>query len=516
MNNTPSRMQGGIFIWGCALFAAVGAIAETVRCCRGAGEFCGAVFWAAGAAGFILWQMSKAIRKHTVSPEMEKGPLLGLVCSGTSAFLAGYWHCLRESGSHGFALLCGLAWATALAWCLLLVGRGLNRQASGLHGEPFSRRWMSIPGHARIVCGILMGVWLLGIVFAAGRVLSHGMSLPVWKGIGISFGAVGGWLALAAGLRPFVFRTTLRAMHLPEEFAPASPHSVCGDSFALHEYCTALAFGGTTMIAFMYRPAWAESAPGSVLAVGALLSAAALALVLFLARDDLSERFRAQWRGEARATVRTWKEECGKQHREALREWVVGHAVENAPSGSPGQPGFREMAEKARRTLNAVFCELGNMKYITGAVMADRGELAAKYAGDLFDHLTLAPVDREEWLEDASDTVLAEWVARARAGTPEIDEEEIEREGREKLTEVLAAADWAQLPPSCRFPLVFRKADGILEWEIELAGDGSVFLRDTGGAPSGPLAEFSIGTLTESIDRELGKAGTAAMQKDVG
>lgn len=512
MTDPPIRMQGGVFIWTCALFAVPSAVAVVFRSYDGFWEFFATCLLAAGIACLAYYLVKMLICKRTGSLDGERGPLVGLVSMGASVFVIGYYTQLRAHPDRSPYVWAFFAWgigALATAALLLLVGRGLNLCDHGLRREGVLADWNGMSDQAQTAALVMEAVPALVAIVYICDVLVYGMRLKTW--------VIAGNLVFTAGLLLSLFawsRRTVLAFAVLKlsaraigRFVPRTPCAIWRDSFTVQEFLAALVASGAVAAVFAFCPRLLQDPVPylSLTSVGVLVGYSALILVWYLDRSQLADLLCGQWRKEKILFLQMGHEESVRRHRAAVRERVLDSFRANADANWDDMTVIKGVAERVRRFLNLKFCEDGRMKYVSRCAFPDRIDVLQQVVGELFDSgsCTLPEGDGLEIYERMTDEQLLAKASEMESGRVDGDLSAIEADARACVGELSAKIAMSGVRPRCRLSLDFREGSRICGLEVEMDESGSATLFDAGANGGAVLRKCTADDLGEVLEREL-------------
>ncbi len=512
MTDPPSRIQGGVFIWTCALFAVPSAIAVVIRSYDGLWELFATCLLAAGIACLAYYLVKMLICKRAGSLDGERGPLAGLVSMGASVFIIGYYTQLRaqpDRSPYVWAFFaCGIG-ALAIVVLLLLVGRGLNLYDHGLRREGVLAEWNGMTVKARIAAFVMEAVPALVAIVGVCDVLIYGMRLKTW--------VIAGNLVFTAGLLLSLFAWSRRrflafaVLKLSARgigrFVPRTPCAIWRDSFTAQEFFAALAASGALAVVFAFCP-WLLQGPVPYLlltSAGVLVGFSALILFWHLDRTHLADLLCGQWREEKILFLQTGHDESVRRHRAVVRERVLDSFRANAGANWDDMTVIKGVAERVRRFLNLKFCEDGRMKYVSRCAFPDRIDVLLLAVGELFDSgfCTLPEAGGLEIYERMTNEQLLAKSSEMETGRADGDLSAIEADAKTCVDELSAKIASSGIRPRCRLILDFREGSRTCGFTVEIDEGGSASLFDAranGGAVLRKCAEDDLG---EALEREL-------------
>ena len=509
MTEPPSRIQGGVFIWTCALFAVSSAIAVVFRSYEGFWEFFATCLLAAGIACSAYYLVKMLICKRAGSLDGERGPLVGLVSMGVSVFVIGYYTQLRAHPDQPPYVWAFFAWgvgALAMTGLLLLVGRGLNLYDHGLRREGVLAEWNGMTDQAQTAVLVMEAVPGLVAIVTVCDVLAYGMSLKVWMIVGNLFFMTGLILSLFAWCRRTVLDAAVLKLSAKAigRFVPRTPCAIWRDSFTLQELFAALAASGVVAAFFVFCPRLLRD-PVSYLSftsAGVFVGFSVLILIWHFDRSHLADLLCGQWRKEKILLLQTGHEESVKRHRAAVRERVLDSFRANAGANWDDMTVIKGVAERIRKFLNLKFCEEGRMKYVSRCAFPDRIEVLLQVVGELFDSgfCTLPEAGGSEIYERMTNELLFAKSSEMEAGRTDGDLSAIEADAKTCFDELSAEIARSGIRPRCRLSLDFREGSRICGFEVEMDESGAATISDArakGGAVLRKCTEDDLGKVLE-------------------
>ncbi len=478
MTGAVDRRKGLAFIWICAFFAVVKAWVGGVG---SFGEFpeiaLAAIFLAQGVGCLVYFAGDFLSRKGVGGLDGGKWSLCGLVVAGAAVFQSEFFDwaqaCDSFGSSCGVGLLC-LLHAVMRVSLLWLAGYCIARYDVGLRRDGVPRDWLAMDERARWTSVGACCPLAAAAFFALIDLLCYGLRFKIWVVVGDAFYSSGVFLCLLLYLRRAVFWMVVRPRVAKAfdfaKFHAKAPVSIWGRAFTVPEYSAAALLAGSEMLVFFVFPQLFKSWSLLVVSICALAGLLALVLVLCLDGNHLSSMLHEQWRTETKKFLLSRHEWYAKAYRKALRDCVVEHFTAAEKRSWKDIETIREIAEGMRRSLNLRFCEDGAMKYLSQFDIVDRKSAAGRYAGRLFDGKCGADIpglrlkDPADMTDEQLLSSLAEVEKWHDADSIRPRAEDVDR----CVSDLQALADWADLRPTCRFLLEFRRGKGGRDYELEV------------------------------------------------
>ena len=512
MTEPPSRIQGGVYIWTCALFAVPSAIAVIFRSYDGFWEFFATCLLAAGIACLAYYLVKMLICKRAGSLDGERGPMAGLVSMGASIFVVGYYTRLRTYPAEPSYVWNCMVWgfsAIAITLVLLLGGRGLNRYDNGLRKSCVVEYWNGMTEKAQIATFVMGTVPALVALLGICDILAGGMSLKLWMVLGNLIFMTGVMLALFGWSRKafLVIIVKKRSFQQVGPFPPEFPDLIWHDSLTIQDFCAALAASGLVSMVFFFSP-WLLLNPVLYLlitAVGVFVGFLALFVALNLDLGHICNLLRRQWRKETIALLQLQHGESVKRHRQFIRERVLASFKTSSDANWSDLTLITSLSERVRRFLNMKFCQDGRMRYITRYTLPDRREVLLRYVGEKFDDglYKFPGEDDVDDYERMTDEQLLAKVSGVSSGNAEGSLPSIETYVKTCVNELSARIDWSQIRPRCRFRIDIRKESKIRALDVEMNENGDAVVSDAVVSENNVLHTTRVDKLDETIEREL-------------
>jgi len=477
MTDQPERLQGGVFVWICALFAVVDAVGSLADSYNGFWEFFFALIATVGFAWLTYNIMGKVIRAHAGSLEGEEGPLWGFVTIGAAAFLHKFYcfairyHAQEESFSVYFKVYLKTAFVAAcIVFLLLLAGRNLNQHRLGYH--KVLRDWSELNEKAKAACVVVLSIFVTAVLIVFVDILLYGLRFNTWAVLGDSIYSAGVFLFVLSFIRPFISNIVVRYFVSKvldiSRYCPEKPWTIRQDSFTVPEYGTTVLFAGLEISLFVTSPQLFKCSYLIVLPICTLACLSVLILIYWLDREHLASVLHASWRKECTEFLLSYHTRYINIYKVVLKERALERFKEVDDSAWENVTLIRNIADDARRSLNMRFCEEGKMKYILHYDIFGKRESFLKYIGrvydEKFDSMELGSKVRRP--EDMPDEQLLKSVIEFRGM---VDGKSIEpvSDDVEKCASILReTADWPQVGPICRFVIAFRRGDSVHNLEI--------------------------------------------------
>ena len=515
MTNFPSRIQGGVFVWVCALFVVPTAIAVVCRSYDGFWEFFATCLLAAGIACLAYYLVKMLICKRVGSLDGERGPLVALVSMGASVFVIGYYTQLRAHPDRVPYVWAFLAWgigALATAALLLLVGRGLNLYDHGLRREDILAEWNGMTDHAQTAVLVMEAVPALVAIVAVCDTLVYGMSLKAWMIAGNLVFMAGLMLSLFAWSRRVVLAAAVLKLSAKAigRCVPRTPCAIWRDSLTLQEFFAALAASGAVTAVFVFCPRLLQDPVSylSLTSVGVFVGFSALVLIWHFDRSHLADLLCGQWRKEKILLLQTGHEESVRRHRVAVRERVLDFFRANAGANWDDMTVIKGEAERVRKFLNLKFCEDGRMKYISRCAYPDRVDVLLQVVGELFDSgfCTLPEAGGLEIYERMTNEQLLAKSSEKEAGRVDGDLSAIKTDAETCVDKLSAEIARFGVRPRCRLSLDFREGSRICGFEVEIDESGVATISDARTNGGAVLRKCTENELGEILEHELASA----------
>ena len=518
MSEDVNRIQGGVFIWFFALSLAASALVTLYRSYNGLWEFFLACLAASVVACLAYFAFGALIVMRAGRIDDERGPLIGLVCIGASVFLIGYYARLNACPEQPPYVKAWLVWAflsLGVSYVSLLIGRGLNKYGTGLMNGSILQSWSMMGERAQTMCMAISLIAVVAFVFVLGNILLNGLRLQLWMFFLNSVFSSCGILVLFASLRKVIFRLFTEyvwSKHL-ERRCPKAPYAVLGDFFSIPEICASIAFGGVVALVFIAYPSLFASSYVLTTVLGALLSFAMLCTIWQLDEQFFLKLMKKQWRKELIEYILSRREEYSSRHVEAVRSWIMDHFMKSDESGWDDVTSLHMTAERVRRTLNARYCEEGNMKYISRYELLDRRELKALCMVRLYDQYCNVSQVRFGVDDDISDENLRMQYEEAKKLSLGEDSKLVEMDAVSSIHDLMPRMADSQIRPRCRMSMCFRGEES-RHLEIELDDLANAGLIEKTGEKDRELMRFASGSADDAI-RQLEIILTAGNYSDL-
>ena len=477
MTDQPERLQGGVFVWICALFAVVDAVVSLAYSYNGFWEFFFALMATVGFAWLTYNVMGKVICAHAGSLEGEKGPLWGFVTIGAATFLHKFYcfatrcHAQEESLSAYFKVYLKTAFVAACTVLLLLLaGRNLNQHRLGFH--KVLSDWSELNEKAKAACVVVLSIFAAAMLIVFVDILLYGVRFNTWAVLGDSIFSAGVFLLVLSLTRPFIFNVAVR--HFVSKvldfsrYCMEKPWAITQDSFTVPEYGTTALFFGLEISLFVTSPQLFKCSYLMVMPICTLVCLSALILIYWLDREHLASVLRASWRKESTEFLLAYHTRYISTYKAVLKAWTLEQFKEVDDSSWGNVALIHDIADEARRSLNMRFCEEGKMKYVLQYDILGKREAFLRYIGKVyderFDGMELDSMVKSP--EDMSDEQLLKNVIEFKGM---VDGKSIDpvADDVEKCASILReTADWSQVIPICRFVISFRRGDSVHDLEI--------------------------------------------------
>ena len=366
MTDQPERLQGGVFVWICALFAVVDAVVSLAYSYNGFWEFFFALMATVGFAWLTYNVMGKVICAHAGSLEGEKGPLWGFVTIGAATFLHKFYcfatrcHAQEESLSAYFKVYLKTAFVAACTVLLLLLaGRNLNQHRLGFH--KVLSDWSELNEKAKAACVVVLSIFAAAMLIVFVDILLYGVRFNTWAVLGDSIFSAGVFLLVLSLTRPFIFNVAVR--HFVSKvldfsrYCMEKPWAITQDSFTVPEYGTTALFFGLEISLFVTSPQLFKCSYLMVMPICTLVCLSALILIYWLDREHLASVLRASWRKESTEFLLAYHTRYISTYKAVLKAWTLEQFKEVDDSSWGNVALIHDIADEARRSLNMRFCE---------------------------------------------------------------------------------------------------------------------------------------------------------------
>lgn len=512
MHDKPIRLQGGVFIWLCAVFVAGVAACSIWSLCSGVGEL---LFSAGCSYGVFLGAyrvFKKLILWRAGSVEGEQGPLLGITIATVACFLLVYFKDIHVVHS-GSDASCFLSLLRALAGCVLfgaavwMVAKGLNRRNLDLRYGILTKMYADLTEGAQVafISFTVLASLLVPVVFTGLALGVDGLRLLVWTALGHLVISSAVCLVLLSWSRHLFFTVFTSIVQSAEDrcFNPHGRKDLWDDDFSLCEICSAVTSGSLVALLFMVCPRWLESHYFQVMFCGMAIAYAVEIILVLGNKARCNEDLRGRWRNEVKSML--LNADGGAQERKRV-ELIKARVVARLDFTSLGEwlPDAQLLmtSERLRKLLNYHFCEDGRMRYLNSAVMEGKGCAYRRQAEIAIDEMLplRGPGGR---YDDVTDEEL-EALCQRLCGEGEIalsaEDGELVETCVRRLQQTLAEME---LQPYSTLSAEFARKAGEFQMEFKIEASGKVYVCST----VGEMASCDLDGVLETVETILKTRG---------
>lgn len=506
MRDIPIRIQGGVFVWLCAVFA-VGAAAYCVcNLYAGFWELFFSVALSSGVCFCAYGIFKKLIIKNAGSVEGEHGPLLGISIATVSVFFSLYFQDIHESRAD-FEPCYVSSFFRSLVECGIFAGtiwigaKGLNRHRFDLGCGVLRNLYDELAEPAKLALIAFTLLASLSVIFTFAAFLVTGLSISVWIAMGnLVISSVVYLVALAKSRRLFfdMFTGFLQSEE-DRRHNPSDCKNLADEGFSLYELCAALSAGGFVTLLFMAFPRLLGSAYLIVMSCGMLFAGVSEAVLVLCDKVKVNERLRNRWRVEAKSRLDEHAQTKVERRRTLIKEQVLAGLDLTALGEWELDEKLTATTESLRRMLNYHFCEDGRMMYLNpvaaiGKDVAYRRK-AESMVCEIFSEESVGALYDANTTDEELDMMLRELNELGDGELSSKDEELVETYCAQ-MQEVIAGLD---LQPYATMPVDVSGRDGSVRLELEVERSGIVRIC----WPTGEMLTCEMSNAIKVIENKL-------------
>lgn len=496
MSRCSYRIQGGVYIWACALLSIVSALIEIGRAVKGFCSFFSISVLAIGIAYVVNCIVKRSIVKRVGSIEGELGPIIGIVCVGTSEFVFDFSTRVKyeiEDVSYFMIFIYGAFSAVLVSYAVLFIGRRLNHYEVRLGKDDCRLMWRVMGKSAQNLCLIaVVFVAVLLIVFMTFNDLCVNMSGFLMN----LFLIAGLLLSLISLFRGRLFDVLISKL-FGDSLGGRIPNNTCSiwqDSFTLHDYFAAFVGSGVAGLVFVFCPqfqhfSWLYM---SVVLFGVFAGFFSLCLIWWLDRMYFIEILLLQWRMETVDSLKSREEERVSCYNTALKDRIIEFITVHDNTEWKDLSVISGLAERFRREWNERFCPYGKYKYISEWKILNREEIMARYIENYFDTINQSAHLLNKWskaYEAMDDRELIAELSKETTQNIRIDEPSDEVV-KKCVDDFSLHVDRLGIKPVCYMNLDIRINGREGKFRIEIKEDGESVLIKSNDQEGNVLLEF--------------------------
>ncbi len=506
MRDMPVRIQGGVFVWLCAVFA-VGTAAYCLwSLYAGFWELFFSTVLSAGVYFCAHGIFKKLIIRNAGSVCGEQGPLLGISIAVTSMFFSLYFQGIHEPCADSESCYVS-SFFLALVECGIFSGviwtsaKGLNSRCLDLHLEALRNLYDEVGEQTKVALIAFSLFASLSLIFTFAAFLVTGLRISIWVAMGNLIISSGVYLVALAKSRRLFF--ALFTSFLQSEEVRRQNPSECKDlwngGFSVYELCAALSAGGSVTLLFMAFPRLLGSGYLIVMSCGMLFAGVAEAVLVLCDKVKINERRRNRWRAGAKSRLDEHAQTMVRRRWRLIKEQVLS-GLDLTAFGEWGMDGeLAATTESLRRMLNYHFCEDGRMMYlnpvaVTGKDVAYRRKAESMFC-EMFSEEKVGALYDENTTDEELDEMLQE-LDDSDDGELSNKNEELVETYCAQIQEMIAGLD---LQPYATMLMDVSGRDGSVHLELEVERSGVVRIC----LPTGEMLTCEMSNAIKIIESKI-------------